>query len=89
MNCIQYKGMVFFLGDWGMGDSDCSSCQIQQHVSNNHQIQLNQSSTIINSARTNDLLRPRSSSVVNSLENDEDEVALLPLTNQVCLTFLN
>lgn len=67
-----------------MGDSDCTSCQIQQHVSNNHQIQLNQSSTtIINSTRTNDLLRPRSSSVVNSLENDEDEVALLPLTNQV------
>lgn len=70
-----------------MGDSDCSSCQLQQHVSNNQQIQLNQSSTIVNSTRTNDLLRARSSSVGNSLENDEDEVALLPLTNQVCIFF--
>lgn len=37
LNCFVRQGMVYFLGDWGMGDSDLSS--YQQHVPNIQQQQ--------------------------------------------------
>ena len=82
--------MVYFLGDWGMGDTDCTSCQ---HVSNisqhNNQGQIN----------NGDHLHPLTANVVNNqhnhhnhhvvdTESDEDEISLHPLNNQVILLFL-
>lgn len=72
--------MVYFLGDWGMGDSDCIPCQ---HVTNLQQANSTKfSNHLHNNLHHNDTLRP-STLNQHDTESDEDEISLLPLTNQV------
>lgn len=84
--------MVYFLGDWGMGDSECSTCQnvpdllLQQtanlqstfsHLNNSHHHLHGSNQSVAQSAH--DLLSPLN----NDTESDEDEISLFPLSNQV------
>lgn len=83
--------MVYFLGNWGMGDIECQSCQ--HHVSNiqqtnalhnqqdfHQQQHLHQTLSI---SRASELIRQRTASITQDEQDAVDEIALHPLNNQV------
>lgn len=85
--------MVYFLGNWGMGDIECQSCQ--HHVSNiqstnllhsqqDHHQHLHQTLSI---SRASELIRQRTASITQDEQENVDEIALHPLNNQVSQYF--
>lgn len=75
------KVMVYFLGDWGMGDSECATCQ---HVPNHLQSHLQSSQhQTLSISRASELIRQRTASITQDEQENDDEVALHPLSNQV------
>lgn len=68
------------MGDWGMGDSECATCQ---HVPN---LQINQPHSqhqTLSISRATELIKQRTASLTHDDHENDDEVALHPLSNQV------
>lgn len=72
--------MVYFLGDWGMGDSECATCQHVPNLQINHQHSQHQTLSI---SRATELIKQRTASLTHDDHDNDDEVALHPLSNQV------
>ncbi|KAJ6647286.1 Inositol hexakisphosphate kinase 2 [Pseudolycoriella hygida] len=73
--------MVYFLGDWGMGDTECTTCQHVPNLQINHQ-QHSQHQTL-SISRATELIKQRTASLTRDDHENDDEVALHPLNNQV------
>lgn len=80
--------MVYFLGDWGMGDSECATCQHVPNLQINQQHSQHQTLSI---SRATELIKQRTASLTHDDHENDDEVALHPLSNQVrnVLSFIN
>lgn len=75
--------MVYFLGDWGMGDTECATCQhVPNLQSNINGLQSSQHQTL-SISRATELIRQRSASITQDDQENVDEIALHPLSNQV------
>lgn len=72
--------MVYFLGDWGMGDSECATCQHVPNLQSHLQSSQHQTLSI---SRASELIRQRTASITQDEQENDDEVALHPLSNQV------
>lgn len=74
--------MVYFLGDWGMGDTECVSCQHVPNLQINQQHSQHQHQTL-SISRATELIKQRTNSLTHDDHENDDEVALHPLSNQV------
>lgn len=77
--------MVYFLGDWGMGDSECTSCQHVPNLQINQQHSQHQTLSI---SRATELIKQRAGSLTHEEHENDHEVSLHPLSNQVRISFL-
>ena len=74
--------MVYFLGNWGMGDTECATCQHVPTLQNNLQNSQHQTLSI---SRASELIRQRTNSLNQDDQENVDEISLHPLGNQVSL----
>lgn len=77
--------MVYFLGNWGMGDIECTSCQHVTSLQNHLQHSQHHHQTL-SISRASELIRQRSSSITQDDQENVDEISLHPLSNQVNAT---